>query len=428
MAQILLLPFLFLNVVGSFLLVSHTCNDIGSIREGKNYVYNLRTNSLIHISAYSTKKIDGKNGKEIVSVNGESIDDNFNQFDRDALIARAGLLRLNILKQQIELQKLERKIECCTDGSNGLLESPLTTGFRILKRTGMTFMASSNVLLRKIQRVRDKKGRSNKKYKSVGEYMVSQTAVGARIVSALVQHPNRLVQLVDPDTPSLVAHVPAIYARLDKLEPHVASILENVLNNRRHLASVEPYLDGILDRFDDIEPHLPWIMKNIDILAPYCGLLLKHMDELLLYASANEDEGDSEYALAEQLLPYLEYYVSRLDLVGPHLPLLRPHLPKLLKFNRIAIVTPHIDRLFSQGYLNLGISANLDIVIFWFGWALRVPFLPRLFFAIPGSTKIVSFVASKFPKRIVRGYCSGVSCTLNNDYGSNWNKLSTPTE
>eukprot|EP00978_Attheya_sp_CCMP212_P023436 scaffold71825_cov42-Attheya_sp.AAC.1 len=230
--------------------------------------------------------------------------------DRDAMIARAGVLRRSILTQQIELQKLERSIQCCSQSSQGdglgLLDHPLETVFRGLNQTKNTFFASSNVLLRKLGRVRDKIGPNNKKWTSVGDYMVAQTKTGVRIVGDLVKNPDRLMCLVDPDTPTLVPHVPAILARLDKLESHVVPILEKVLNNRRHLASIEPYLDEVLERFDDIEPHLPWILENIDVLAPYTGLLLKHVDELLLYATSNESDGvGPEYALAEQLLPYL---------------------------------------------------------------------------------------------------------------------------
>ena len=110
-------------------------------------------------------------------------------------------------------------------------------------------------------------------------------------------------------------------ARLDRLESHVTPILNRVLNNKKHLRSIKPYLSEILERLDDIEPHLPWILDHIDLLAPYTGLLLKHIDELLLYAAVDEYEeaganGSDNYAFAEQLLLYLEVYVSQLDLVG----------------------------------------------------------------------------------------------------------------
>ena len=182
----------------------------------------------------------------------------------------------------------------------------------------------------------------------------------------------------------------------------------------------------VIDRFDDIEPHLPWILENIDALAPYTGLLLKHIDELLVYAEADDMDEKDQYKLAQQLLPYLEFYVSRLDVIGPHLPLLRPHVPLLLKHNRIGKISPHIDRLFARGYKDLSASANLDILLFWFGWSLQVPGLPRLFFTVPGSPRLVSFLAKNMPKRFARrNYCRGVSCVVDNNYGSKWNKLSS---
>ena len=381
----------------------------------------------------------------------------------DAMRARAGVLRRSILKQQIELQQIEREIMCCNNNqrnaynNNELLTiSPASWLAFAWNRSLTTFEASSNVLRRKLNRVQTKNGVNNQRWEgSVGTFVAAQTASGVRIVDRLIKNQTQFMHLmIDPKSPlTLVPHVPAIYARLDKLEHHIPPILERVLNNQRHLASVEPYLPEILERFDDIEPHLEWILNHIDILAPYTGLLLKHIDELLPYAQWDEYEGQIlakraakkgtrsdlalsgtalgangtsyQYALAEQLLPYLEFYVSRLDTVGPHLPLLRPHIPKLLKHNRVAKMTPHVDRLFALGYKdNLGASANMDVLLFWFGWALRVPGLPRLFFAIPGSPRIVTFLANRLPKRFVRGYCSGVSCTVDGDYGANFNRLS----
>lgn len=246
----------------------------------------------------------------------------------DAMRARAGVLRTSILQQQLELQRLERQIVCCSSSTPSLLNRTLTT-----------FVASSNVLLRKLRRVKQKTGPKNQKWNSVSDYVGHQTATAGRIVSNLVfRNPQQMAHLIDPHTPTLLPHVPAILARLDRLEIHVSPILEKVLNNKRHLASIEPYLDQILERFDDIEPHLPWILDNINVLAPYTGLLLRHIDELLLYADVDDhernlhdNENDDEYSHANQLLPFLEFYVSRLDVIGPHLPLLRPHVPLLLK-------------------------------------------------------------------------------------------------
>ena len=369
--------------------------------------------------------------------------------DRDAMIARAGVLRQSILKQQLELQQLERDILCVVTDGNGNNDNnnnnnnknndnsiaPLEYMARTAFQARSTFLNSTDVLRRKLNRVRGQVGKNNKKYSSVNEYVTSQTVTGVRIGLGLLKTPDRLKHLADPNTAALVPHIPALFSRLDRLEPHVASILEKVLNNKQHLGSIEPYLDQVLDRFDDIEPHFPWILKHIDILAPYTGLLLKHIDELLLYAESDDDDDnndgsgssmmnkDQRYDLAEQLLPYLEFYVSRLDLVGPHLPLLRPHVSKLLKRNRIAKITPHVDRLFARGYMSLGTSANLDILLFWLGWTLSVPLLPRIFFAIPGSPKFVSFLANRLPRRFARK-CSSVTCSLDGDYGSSWNRLS----
>ena len=342
----------------------------------------------------------------------------------DSMVARAGLLRRTIVQQQLELQTLERQIK------QGRLDKH--NGNWLGSNLGQT-TNSANVLFRKLLRVKNKTGRNNRKWEGKVEDFVShQFSTGVRIVGTLLQNPDQWKHFIDPETPTLVTHVPAILSRLDQLEDHVAPILERVLNNRRHLASIEPYLDEILERFDDIEPHLPWILDNIDTLAPYCGLLLRHLDELLLYADLDEYEQDYDhkYGLAEQLLPFLEYYVRSLDVIGPHLPMLRPHIPNLLKHDRIGKISPHIDKLFQKGYKDLSASANMDILLFYFGWTLRVPGLPRLFFALPGSPRIVSFLANRLPKRFVRGwtYCRGISCYIGDDYGGNWNKLQKGSE
>ena len=184
--------------------------------------------------------------------------------NRDAMVAQAAVLRQSILKQQLELQQLERRIICCstagnsmnnnnnTAGStlngNGLMETtttsaenPLDLVIRTTIQTQKTFVNSFNVLLRKLNRVKDKNGPNNKKYKSVEDYVVSQTKTGLRILDGLAKNPTKIKQLaVDPATPTLVPHLPSIYARLDRLETHVDPILEKVLNNRQHFASIEP--------------------------------------------------------------------------------------------------------------------------------------------------------------------------------------------
>lgn len=303
-------------------------------------------------------------------------DDLVERFQLDRMERRSQKLENSILLDRIRLQRLERRILCFESGELGILEravgntldslnesdfleyNPVTVVQRQAKKFVNTFGMSTSVLLRKIDRVSTQSGPNNRDYASVTDFVAQETAAGVRIVGNLLSNPSQLSQLVDPDTPTLVPHVPAILARLDRLESHVTPILSRVLNNKQHLRSIEPYLPEILERFDDIEPHLPWILDHIDTLAPYTGLLLKHIDELLLYAEVAEYEeaggnAKDDYAFAEQLLPYLEVYVSQLDLVGPHLPLLRPHLPLLLKHNRIKILSPHVGKLFVKGYEDL---------------------------------------------------------------------------
>mmetsp|Transcript_27354 Transcript_27354/g.42981 ORF Transcript_27354/g.42981 Transcript_27354/m.42981 type:complete len:654 (+) Transcript_27354:87-2048(+) len=366
------------------------------------------------------------------------------EFQLDLMKKRSLELQSAILLDRIELQRLERRILCCESTELGVIENlvgnslermnefdglsnPVTVARRQAKKFSNTFGESTSVLLRKLDRVSTRSGKNNRDYKSVSDFVVQETAAGGRIVGNLLSNPSQLTQLIDPETPSLMPHVPAILARLDRLETHVSPILSQVLNNKQHLRTIEPYLDEILERFDDIEPHLPWILDHIDILAPYTGLLLKHIDELLLYAEVDEYEAGSSskdnYAFADQLLPYLEVYVSQLDLVGPHLPLLRPHLPLLLKHNRIKILSPHVGVLFAKGYTDLSASANMDILLFYFGWALRIPFVPRLFFSLPRCPGVVSFLANRLPKRLVRGRCCDVSCYVDNNYGGGWNNL-----
>jgi hypothetical protein len=314
--------------------------------------------------------------KHVGDEDDEEDGDILNNVQLDRMENRSRKLQSSILLDRIRLQRLERNILCYENNELGILEravgntlyslndfelfenNPITAVQRWAKKFLSTLEGSTSVLLRKLERVSTQSGSDTIDYASVTDFVVQETAAGVRILGNLLSNPSQLSQLVDPDTPTLVPHVPAILARLDRLESHVAPILSRVLNNKQHLRSIEPYLEEVLERFDDIEPHLPWILDHIDTLAPYTGLLLKHIDELLLYAKVDEYEAEDEncndnYAFAEQLLPYLEVYVSQLDLVGPHLPLLRPHLPLLLKHNRIKLLSPHVGVLFSKGYTDL---------------------------------------------------------------------------
>jgi len=80
---------------------------------------------------------------------------------------------------------------------------------------------------------------------------------------------------------------------------------------------------------------------------------------MMLYAQVGNDEDmqtTSQYDFAEQLLPYLEYYVKNLGIVG--LPLLRPHVHQLLKYNHIDLISPYTKKLFAKGYRDLSASAT----------------------------------------------------------------------
>lgn len=78
--------------------------------------------------------------------------------------------------------------------------------------------------------------------------------------------------------------------------------------------------------------------------------------------------------------------------------------------------------LAAQNTLNIA-SANMDILLGYFGWALRIPFVPKLFFAL-APPRVVSILANRLPKRWVRGMCCDVTCYVDGDYGKGWNELS----
>jgi hypothetical protein len=44
----------------------------------------------------------------------------------------------------------------------------------------------------------------------VTDFVVQETAAGVRILGNLLSNPSQLSQLIDPDTPTLVPHVPAM--------------------------------------------------------------------------------------------------------------------------------------------------------------------------------------------------------------------------
>ena len=95
--------------------------------------------------------------------------------------------------------------------------------------------------------------------------------------------------------------------------------------------------------------------------------------------------------VTSELLSYLPYFAPRLDALGPHLPLLRPHLPQLLPV--LPAIAPHAARFAPY----VVVSANADVLLWYFGWVLRVPGLRRVP-AIPGFPRAAAFLARRLPR------------------------------
>jgi len=158
---------------------------------------------------------------------------------------------------------------------------------------------------------------------------------------------------------------------------------------------IEPHLDDILERFDDLEPHVPFALKHLDVLAPHIGTLMKHLDALMQYG---QDEN-----LTIKLLDYLPYYVPKLDALAPHLELIRPHIPKLMPV--LPLIAPYADRFAPY----VAISANADVLLWYFGWVLKTPILRRVLL-LPFMPRVANFLAKHLPRWPVRGRGSEESC------------------
>ena len=312
-------------------------------------------------------------------------------------------LRRSIAAQRVELEGLERRLICCAPPEE---RSPVTAR-DVWGAFSGAFRDSFSVFRRRYDASPDPTA-----------FVINETSASLRILGRGILLPPkerdaRLASLVKY-SPLLAAHAPGILSRLDRLENYVPGIMDAILDGD-HLGEIEPHLDGILDRFDDIEPHVPWVLDNIDALAPHVGALMRHIDELLLYA-------DEEKQWADTFLPFLPYFISRLDALGPHLPLLRPHLRKLQP--HFATLVPCLDRCILRP-ANFDVSANADVLLYYFGWALRIPLLARCLAACPGGPRLIAFAARRLPRRPVRGYCSDVQCYLSYEvgaYGRAWNE------
>ena len=196
------------------------------------------------------------------------------------------------------------------------------------------------------------------------------------------------------DAPRLVTHATAIAARANKLERYAPGILVALDG---HLDAIEPHLDDILEKLDQIEPHLPFVLQNLPALAPHCGSLIKHIDALLLYA----DDGGK---YLDPLLPYVERFAPLLDQLGPHLALLRPHMRNLLP--HMPVIAPHAINFRKQ----LACSANADVLLWYFGWVLRIPFVGSWVMSLPFMPRLAGFLCRVLWKRPVRGRTCDYIC------------------
>lgn len=339
----------------------------------------------------------------------------------DIVRARAGILRAYIRGQELRLQQMEEQAVCSEYGPQLLDETNFENPWFAIQWTLSRFGKSSNVLGRKLSRVRLKIGKHNEQWKGEGHFIYHQIISVLHMIRGCFEKPYRISQLaIDPYTVTLIPHAPGIFCRADILENHMSQILEKIFNDRRNMAGIEPYLDEVFERFDDIEPQLPWLLENIDVLAPYTGLMMKHFDELLLYTHTDKECLE----LSNRMLPFVDSYLANLDILGPHLTLLRPHVHSMLKGNRIDKISPHIEKLFGRGYVDLNTSANMDVLLFWMGWMLQIPGCSRLLFSMPGCITIMNLLAKYLPHRFVRKYESrNVRTSLKSDYGFTWNRV-----
>jgi len=224
------------------------------------------------------------------------------------------------------------------------------------------------------------------------------------------------------ESPLLFFHAVAIYAkaaRLERYAPGILDALEQPVSKKygvivgsdgkarplSYLQLIEPHLDEILERFDDIAPHVPFCLGHLDVLVPHLGILLKHLDALLLYADEGrtDDSQELSYSQTRQLMQYLPYFAPRLDALGPHLELIRPHIPRLMPV--LPLIAPYADRFAPH----VSISANADVLLWYFEWVLRIPFLRRILL-VPGFPRLAAWMSRRLPRFPVRGRRSDVGC------------------
>ena len=184
----------------------------------------------------------------------------------------------------------------------------------------------------------------------------------------------------------LIPHAAAIAIRAATLERWAPGILISVDG---YLDFVEPHLDTILERLDQIEPHLPFVLEHLDVLAPHCGVLLQNIDRLLLFA----DDGGK---YLDPLLPWVPEFVDKLEVFSPHFILLRPHFKYVLP--HFDVIAPSAMRFKDK----LDVSRYADVLVWYFGWVLRIPFVAKFILKVPGMPSLANFLARRLPRWPVR--------------------------
>lgn len=151
----------------------------------------------------------------------------------DIVRARAGLLRASIREQELRLKQMEEQAVCSEYGPQLLDETIFENPWFAIQWTMSRLGKSSNVLGRKLARVRLKIGKHNEQWKGEGHFIYHQIISVLHMIRGCIDKPYRISQLaIDPYTPTLIPHAPGIFCRADILENHMSQILEKIFNNR----------------------------------------------------------------------------------------------------------------------------------------------------------------------------------------------------
>jgi len=348
-------------------------------------------------------RVSGRVGAGANSRTSDARVDEFRRRGEEVLRLREQLIKSEVEQQKMlkKISELEATLQMLTDGNVNREEITIIGS---LKKITRSFEKSVKLAQRRAD------AWANSEPGGQLAYAIEETGAGARILADLYRS-GALFDRVLPaavNSPLLFSHTVALYARAAELEKYVPEFVPII---ERHLPSIEPHLEEILDQWEKIEPHLEYIIKNIDKLAPHCGPLVKHIDELLLYA----DESQTHSRYFPELLDYIGYFAPRLDKLADmkHLTYLRPHLPKITPY--IMQLAPNVDRFMAYPT----VSANADVLVWYFGWALRTPvvkWVVQLWFRIPGAPMFCGWLATHLPKRPVRGQCAGIKCFTDDDF------------